>query len=197
MNPDCGKEWTRAFMRKTFTAKFINQTYKEARERIKTLAENANHYATLLVDRTQELADATAENIAYARKMDALGLGKGIIGNQVQQANLGLASGNSSVVNAGKALDFSTYGDSAMSSGYGNAVTGFNSVASAANTLGNTQANTFYDAQKYGTSVGTNVGTAIGGLWSAIKPSISSAFTPTEFGTGSSFGNQDLGSFLY
>lgn len=34
MNTECGKEWTRAFLRKSFTTKFINTTYKEARERI-------------------------------------------------------------------------------------------------------------------------------------------------------------------
>lgn len=34
MNTDCGKEWTRAFLRKVFTSKFINTTYKESRERI-------------------------------------------------------------------------------------------------------------------------------------------------------------------
>lgn len=34
MNTGCGKEWTRAFLRKVFTTKFINTTYKEARERI-------------------------------------------------------------------------------------------------------------------------------------------------------------------
>lgn len=34
MNNDCGKEWSRAFMRKVFTSKFINTTYKESRERI-------------------------------------------------------------------------------------------------------------------------------------------------------------------
>jgi hypothetical protein len=34
MNVDCGKEWTRNFLRKTFTSKFINKTYKIAREQI-------------------------------------------------------------------------------------------------------------------------------------------------------------------
>lgn len=34
MSPDCGKEWTRGFLRSSFTSKFINKTYKEARERV-------------------------------------------------------------------------------------------------------------------------------------------------------------------
>jgi len=34
MNPECGREWTRTFLRKVFTAKFVNKTYKTAREQI-------------------------------------------------------------------------------------------------------------------------------------------------------------------
>lgn len=34
MSPGCGKEWTRGFLRSSFTSKFINKTYKESRERI-------------------------------------------------------------------------------------------------------------------------------------------------------------------
>jgi hypothetical protein len=128
-----------------------------------------------------------AETTGYARKMDAVGLGKGMIGNQATQAGLQLNAGNSSVANGMNAVTIANSGNAAMSQGYGNAAAGYNSLA-------NTQGNNFYAAQRYGTNVGASVGNAIGGfvqanqgLWSA-NPSAYSAYGGVDPMAGYSYG---------
>lgn len=49
-------------------------------------------------------ARSNAMTLGYARKMDAVGLGKGLVGNQATQAGLSLNAGNSSVQNGGNAI---------------------------------------------------------------------------------------------
>ena len=93
----------------------------------------------------------------YARKMDAVGLGKGLVGNQATQGALGLSSANSSVNNAQIPLNVSGTANSAMSMGLGNAATGYG-------VLGRNQQAAFQDSQAYGNNVGANVGSALGGL---------------------------------
>ncbi len=112
-------------------------------------------------------ARTQAEIQDYARKMDALGLGKGIIGNQATQATLGLSSGNSSVNNSLVPLNVAGSANSAMSQGYGNAALGFTNQA-------NLQANNFYGSQAYGSRAGQAVGSLFG--------SIANRFIPTPNG---------------
>ena len=93
----------------------------------------------------------------YARKMDAVGLGKGLVGSQATQAALGLSSANASVNNAQVPLNVSSAANSAMSMGLGNAAAGYGA-------LGRNQQASFLASQGYGNDVGSNVGSMFGGL---------------------------------
>lgn len=118
-----------------------------------------------------------AETTGYARKMDALGLGKGMIGNQATQAGLQMNAGNNSVSNSVAPINVSNSATGAMSNAYGNAASGFSNLA------GN-RANGFYAAQQYGSNIGSSVGNMFGsilkqpGVTSGISNWASSAFSP-------------------
>ena len=102
-------------------------------------------------------ARTQAETQGYARKMDAVGLGKGVIGNQATQANLQTTAGNGSVNSSLVPLSVARAANSDMSAGYGNAAAGYQGLASG-------QASSFYNAQRYGAGVGSNVGNMFGSL---------------------------------
>ena len=95
------------------------------------------------------------ETQGYARTMDAIGLGKGLVGNQATQAGLQLNAGNSSVNNSLVPLKVSAAAGDSMSAGYGNAALGFGATA-------RLQATNFYDSNRYGAGVGASVGKALG-----------------------------------
>lgn len=117
----------------------------------------------------------------YARKMDAIGLGKGIIGNQATQAGLALNSGNSAVSNAIAGSKVNDYANGQMSNAYGNAGASAMSLATA-------QSKNFYDANKYASGVGKDVGGMPGSLATKYSGPIANSF-----GYGSS-GNNYAGS---
>jgi hypothetical protein len=116
-----------------------------------------------------------AETTGYARKMDAVGLGKGVIGNQATQASLQLNSGNSAVTNSMLPINISNGANDRMSDGYGAAVSGYNNLA-------NTKINGFAAATNYGNSVGSNVGNMFGNILS--KPGVTSGISNWWGGTG-------------
>lgn len=128
------------------------------------------------------------ETLGYARKMDAVGLGKGLVGNQATQAGLGLNSANASVNNGMVPLNVSGAANSAMSMGLGNAAAGYGA-------LGRNQQAAFQNSQAYGNNAGANVGAMFGGLaqrygggrnnWSSAGSGLSSQVS----GLGSSTAN--------
>lgn len=135
-----------------------------------------------------------AETTGYARKMDAVGLGKGVIGNQATQAGLTLQSGNSSVNNALVPFNVMSSASDTMSRGLGNAAAGFGNLAT-------TQRNNFYDAQQYGAGVGQSVGNMFGSLASnpGVQQGLSGFFKPAvtdggySIGQGSAYGGSRAG----
>lgn len=102
-------------------------------------------------------ARSDAMTLGYARKMDAIGLGKGLVGNQATQAGLQLSAGNSSVQNGGNAVTAQAAGSANMSNAYGSAASGYSN-------LGKNQQNSFIESQKYGSTVGASTGNAFGQL---------------------------------
>lgn len=77
-------------------------------------------------------ADATrnVEAQGYARKMDAVGLGRGVIGNQGTQQQIASSTGNSAVSSSNSALNAATSGGRIMETGFNGAMSGFNQGAS-------------------------------------------------------------------
>lgn len=114
---------------------------------------------------SEALAEAGAVNNAreqvktkgYAMKMDALGLGKGLIGNQATLAGLQLSSGNSSVANSMQPMQIRESSGQIMSQGLGNSASGYASLA-------NSRSNSFANASRYGMGVGSSVGQMFGNL---------------------------------
>lgn len=69
-----------------------------------------------------------AEQLGWAKRMDAIGLGQGVFGNQATSTNLALAAGNSAL-QAGQ-VPMANYGQMSSSMGqtYGGATQGYNQV---------------------------------------------------------------------
>lgn len=96
-----------------------------------------------------------------ARRMDALGLGKGLIGNQATQAGLQLDAGNSAVKNGQVPISVSGVANDRMSSALGNAASGFGLVSAM-------RSSDFYGAEGYGLKMGNGVGGMFGGMTQQI-----------------------------
>lgn len=76
---------------------------------------------------TKARRDASTEG--YARRMDAVGLGKGIVGNQTTQQQIATSSGNSSASSAMAGLSATSGGGDGIRSGYGSVGNSLNSFA--------------------------------------------------------------------
>lgn len=91
---------------------------------------------TASLDKAKALAGATTgavKNIeaqGYARKMDAVGLGKGIVGNQATQQQIATQTGNSSAANANGALSAATSAGGLMQTGFSQALQGMGQAGS-------------------------------------------------------------------
>ena len=66
MSPECGKEWSRHFMAKTFTAKFMTKTLKEHRENVLLSRERA------LLPATQPHVEARIRNDRMREEMSQI-----------------------------------------------------------------------------------------------------------------------------
>lgn len=75
---------------------------------------------------TGATSDATrnVEQQGYARKMDAVGLGKGVIGNQATQQQIATTTGNAAVGSAGAGVNAAQSGAAMMGQGFGTALQG-------------------------------------------------------------------------
>lgn len=111
------------------------------------------------------------ETQGYARKMDAIGLGKGLVGNQATQAGLQLNAGNASIASSMAPISIQQSSAQQMSNGFGNAAAQYGNNAAL-------QANSFYAAQNYGSGVGKAVGGMFGSLMKTpgLTSGISNAF---------------------
>lgn len=76
---------------------------------------------------TKARRDATAE--AYARNMDAVGLGKGIVGNQVTMQQVAQQGGAQAVNAAGSGVNVAASGAGLMGQGFGGAQNGLSNQA--------------------------------------------------------------------
>lgn len=82
------------------------------------------------LDKAKALAGATTgavknvEAQGYARKMDAVGLGKGIVGSQATQQQIATQAGGASTASANTAMGAATSAGSLMNTGFNNAMQG-------------------------------------------------------------------------
>lgn len=82
------------------------------------------------LDKAKALAGATTgavknvETQGYARKMDAVGLGKGIVGNQATQQQIATQAGGASTASANTALGAATSAGGLMNTGFNTALQG-------------------------------------------------------------------------
>lgn len=74
-------------------------------------------------------ARTQVETVGAARRMDAAGLGRGVVSSQGTQAGLALTAGTQSVGNAGRALDMQGQGTQLMMQGYSGAQQGMAGAA--------------------------------------------------------------------
>lgn len=96
----------------------------------------------------QALAQAQAANAArkqvetqgWARRMDAAGLGKGVVSNQATQASMAAQLGNSALNASNSGLAAGQSGAQIMQNGYRGAISGMNAVANQYGNIASTQA---------------------------------------------------------
>jgi hypothetical protein len=89
-------------------------------------------------------ATRNVEQQGYARRMDAVGLGMGILGSQATQQNIATSSGNSAVSAGNSAVNVNQSGAGLMQTGFNGAQNG---IANAGSLYGQA-----FDMQKYGNS---------------------------------------------
>jgi hypothetical protein len=71
--------------------------------------------------------DARAEG--YAKRMDAIGLGRGIVGSQATMQQIAQSGGNAAVGAAGAGVNVNQSGAGLMGQGFGSAMQGFNTMS--------------------------------------------------------------------
>jgi hypothetical protein len=116
---------------------------------------------------TKARRDASAEG--YARKMDAVGLGKGIVGNQVTMQQVAQNGGAQAVGAAGSGVNAAQSGAGLMGQGFAGAQSGLSNQASIYGTAGGFQSM----ADKLKQSSMTQLGQGIG--WASGDPGLQAA----------------------
>lgn len=110
--------------------------------------------------KTKARRDATAEG--YARTMDAVGLGKGIVGSQATMQQISQNGGNASVSAGGAGLAANQSGAGLMAQGFGSAMQGYGAQNGLYGTAGMFQRQAYAQQQQGLTDLGTGVGYALG-----------------------------------
>ena len=106
-------------------------------------------------------ARRTAVNDAYARKMDAVGLGKGIVGNQVTMQQVAQNGGAQAVGAAGSGVNVALSGAGLMQTGFAGAQTGLNNQASIYGASGKFRATADSQQQDALKQLGQGIGYAV------------------------------------
>lgn len=105
---------------------------------------------------TKARRDATAEG--YARRMDAVGLGKGIVGNQVTMQQVAQNGGAQAVAAAGSGVNVAQSGAGLMGQGFGGAQNGLMNQASIYNVANRFRSQADQQQQDAMEQVGKGVG---------------------------------------
>ena len=109
---------------------------------------------------TKARRDASAEG--YARKMDAVGLGKGIVGNQVTMQQVAQNGGAQAVGAVGSGVNVGQSGAGLMAQGFGGAQNGLMNQGQLYGMAGKFQANADAQQQAALKQIGTGAGYATG-----------------------------------
>jgi len=112
-----------------------------------------------------------AVQLGWAKKMDAIGLGSGIFGNQATSTSLGINAGNSALTAGNSALaagqvPMSNYGamTSAGGSAFGTGMQGWNNVGQLGVQKYNADVGAYSAAQQANAQSSAGLGSAIGGI---------------------------------
>lgn len=112
-----------------------------------------------------------AVQLGWAKKMDAIGLGSGIFGNQATSTSLGMNAGNSALAAGNSALTagqipMSNYGamTSAGGSAFGTGMQGWNNVGQLGVQKYNADVGAYSAAQQANAQSSAGLGSAIGGI---------------------------------
>lgn len=97
-----------------------------------------------------------------AMKMDAIGLGKGVVGNQSTMMQLANQGGNSAVAAGAAGLNAAYSGAPLMQQGFGSAMTGMNTMANLYGRAGTFQNTADYWTGKRNNAIGSMMGVGLG-----------------------------------
>ena len=128
--------------------------------------------ANSIVQAATEAAAATrarnaAEQLGWAKKMDAAGMASGQYGNQATATQLGLSAGNQSLQSGQVPIANSGALSSSMSSGYGGAMSGWNNVGQLGAQTYSTQVQAYNAQQQANAQSSAGMGSMIGALGGA------------------------------
>jgi hypothetical protein len=107
-------------------------------------------------------ASKQIETLGSAKRMDAIGLGKGLVGSQATSASLALTAGNSSAANGQAGGNINAQGNQIMSNGFAGAQSGMAGAASTYGAINNAQMKANDNSALWG-ALGTVGGAMLGG----------------------------------
>jgi hypothetical protein len=116
-------------------------------------------------------ARTQARTEGYARKMDAIGLGRGVVGNQATMTQLALGQGNSAVGAGGAGLNATYSGAPLMQQGFGSAMTGINTMSGLYGRAGQFQNSANYWADQRNSAIGGMLGVgnkSVSDAWASV-----------------------------
>lgn len=109
-------------------------------------------------------ARTAAEQLGWAKRMDAIGLGMGLAGNQATSTGVALNAGNSAMSNTGAGLNALNQMSGAYNSAAGTAMQGWNSVGQLGVSKYNADINAYSANQQANASNNSAMGSTLGSL---------------------------------
>lgn len=109
-------------------------------------------------------ARTAAEQLGWAKRMDAIGLGMGLAGNQATSTGVALNAGNSAMSNTGAGLSALNQMSGAYNSAAGTAMQGWNSVGTLGVQKYNADINSYTANQQANASNNSAMGSTLGSL---------------------------------
>ncbi len=109
-------------------------------------------------------ARTAAEQLGWAKRMDAIGLGMGLAGNQATSTGVALNAGNSAMSNTGAGLNALNQMSGAYNSAAGTSMQGWNSVGTLGVQKYNADVNSYTAQQQANASNNAALGSTLGSL---------------------------------
>jgi hypothetical protein len=125
-----------------------------------------------------------AVQLGWAKKMDAIGLGSGVFGNQATSTGLALNAGNQSLQSGQVPISNSQALGASYNAGYGGTMQGWNNVGQLGAQSYSSQISAYNAQQAANAQSSSGIGAAIGGIGGALMSGGTGGFAKSAIGMG-------------